>query len=383
MIKKHPDKVITIVALFTIILAGILGLLRETGDMKLELANLIREGEALQSEGENQYIISDARGENHLAYFSIETAAGYGGDLASVVRVDTLGTIENVYIIRHRETPSFLKKVKKNGLIRQLSGVSYSASFDREQGIDVITGATYTSEAIIECARLGSRKVAEASLGYVVPQEASIGFSVGVPEIALILLYLLALIGVYSKFPYKKGLRWFTMTGGLVVLGFWFAVPLTLSRINLFLLGFWPDWHDQLYWYILVFGFFLVLLVTRKNIYCSWICPLGCLQEGLGLIGGAKSRFSRRFNRIMRWLQRIVAWLAVVLALYFRNPVKLNYEIFGVTLSFTGATYLVILACIFLVASLFIKRAWCNYACPVTVVEDLVRILGRKKARNS
>lgn len=38
--------------------------------------------------------------------------------------------------------------------------------------------------------------------------------------------------------------------------GFWFSVPLTLSRINLFLLGYWPDWYDNLYWYILVLGFF-------------------------------------------------------------------------------------------------------------------------------
>jgi polyferredoxin len=61
-----------------------------------------------------------------------------------------------------------------------------------------------------------------------------------------------------------------------------------------------------------------------------------------------------------------------MLALYFRNPVKLNYEIFGVSLSLTGATYLFATTGIFFIASVFIKRPWCNYLCPMTPVSDLV-----------
>jgi polyferredoxin len=70
-----------------------------------------------------------------------------------------------------------------------------------------------------------------------------------------------------------------------------------------------------------------------------------------------------------------VAWVAILLALYFRSPVKVNYEIFGVSLSLTGATYLFVMTGIFFMASLFIKRPWCNYLCPITPVADLVRLL--------
>ena len=177
------------------------------------------------------------------------------------------------------------KKVVQKGLIRQLKGAAYADSFDSDQGIDVVSGATYTSIAIIECAKVGSRQIAKEELGLKVPTDIKTKFSLGIPEIALVLLYLVALAGVYTSFPYKKMLRWITLVAGLVILGFWFSLPLTLSRVNLFLIGFWPDWHDHLYWYILVYGFFLILLVTRKNIYCSWICPLGCIQDGIGLVG--------------------------------------------------------------------------------------------------
>ncbi len=169
------------------------------------------------------------------------------------------------------------------------------------------------------------------------------------------------------------------MLCGMFILGFWFSVPLTLSKINSFLLGYFPDWHTQLYWYLLIGGFVLSIVVTRKNIYCSWICPLGGLQECFGVVGAAKPRFSRRFNRIMKWVQRGVALLAVLLALYFRNPVKLNYEIFGVALSLTGATYLFAMTGLFMMASIFIKRPWCNYLCPIIPVSDFILLFTRRK----
>jgi NosR/NirI family nitrous oxide reductase transcriptional regulator len=289
--------------------------------------------------------------------------------------VDTTGKVEDLQIISHNETPSFINKVVRKGLLKNLKGSPFSSTFDPSGGIDVVTGATYTSEAIIECARKGSRQVASKELGWEVPDEQPSPFRVGIPEIALLLLYTIALLGVYTQFRYKRILRWATLFASLVVLGFWFSVPLTLSRINLFLLGYWPDWHDNLYWYILVFGFFLILIVTRKNIYCSWICPLGAIQDGLGLVGKARSRFPDQVNKTAKWIQRGIAWVAIVLALYFRTPVKVNYEIFGVSLSLTGATYLFIMTGVFFIASLFIKRPWCNYLCPITPVSDLLRTL--------
>lgn len=368
MTKRKLETILAGLALITVVIAGALGYYREAGQLEREIDSIFPQSSHL----------------DERAYISIESARGYGGDLVMAVRVDSLGIIQDLEIIRQRETPSFLKKVIEGGLLKELTGIAYSHSFRKGEEIDYVSGATYTSEAIVECALQGARNIARDKLGFEVPPEEKTRFSLGIPEIALVLLYVLALTGVYSSTRFKKTLRWMSLAAGLFVLGFWFSVPLTLSRINLFLLGFWPGWHDHLYWYILVFGFFLVLLTTRKNIYCTWICPLACVQEGLGLMGGARPRFSRRFNLVTTWIQRSVAWLAIVLALYFRNPVQLNYEIFGVSLSLTGATYLFIMTGVFLMASLFIYRPWCNYLCPITPIADLLRVLrGQNKLTQS
>lgn len=382
MTKKKTERILALIALLTIALAGLLGILKKANDYENEIALLLDDSEHMQLKGEGLYLISGTDSKELRAYITVAGAEGYGGELRTALRIDTLGRIADLQIISHNETPSFLKKVLNKGLIRQIKGRGYADLFDSDQGIDVVSGATYTSEAIIECGKAGSRRIAKEELGFEVPAEARARFSVGIPELTLVVLYLVALIGIYTSFPYKKVLRWTTLIAGLIVLGFWFSVPLTLSRINLFLLGFWPDWHDHLYWYILVFGFFLILLVTRKNIYCTWICPLACIQDGLGAIGGARPRFSRKVNQTLKWVQRFVAWLAIILALYYRNPVELNYEIFGVSLSLTGVTYLFIMTGVFFIASVFINRPWCNYLCPISPVADLVSLLsGSMKKR--
>ena len=122
-----------------------------------------------------------------------------------------------------------------------------------------------------------------------------------------------------------------------------------------------------------------VVIATRKNVYCNWICPVGCMQDIIGLAGDARPRFSKAVNSICRWLARILAWIAVVLALYFRNPVKFNYEIFGVAVNLTGATYIFILTGIFFIASVFIKRPWCNYLCPITPIYDILKLIRVKR----
>ena len=379
MTNRKLEKILALIAFTTVIIAGILGLKRETGDIEGEISSIIPEDYLAQPNGEGRFIVSNIETEHLLGYIIIESSEGFSGDMFAAVLVDTIGAIEDLKVISHQETPSFFRKVLKKGLLRNLKGTSYSSSFEFGNGFDVVSGATYTSDAIIECAKKGSRQIAESELGLDIPVEYESRFIIGIPDVALVLLYVIALIGVYSQFRWKKVLRWITMFTGLVILGFWFSVPLTLSRINLFLLGFWPDWHENLYWYILVFGFLLVLLITRKNIYCSWICPMGCIQDGLGLVGAAKPRFSRNINSVTIWAQRGVAWLAIILALYYGNPVKVNYEIFGISLSLTGATYLFVMTGSFFMASVFIRRPWCNYLCPITPVADLIHMLTSRR----
>ncbi len=379
MNRKRLERILAIISLFLVVMAGVLGIRREAQEVNNYLNGIIPEDHRAEALGGERFALYEPDSQTAKLYLINESSPGYGGDLVVSVLLDSAGIIRDLKVARHRETPSFLEKTEKKGLRRSLVGKSYDDSFIIGEDVDVVSGATYTSEAIISCAQLGSNKLARDQLKLEVSALEAPGLEIGIPEFALLALYVLALLGIYKLTEYKRTIRWITMLGGLLILGFWFSVPLTLSKLNSFLLGYFPDWHTQMYWYLLIGGFLLSIVLTRKNIYCTWICPLGGLQECLGAVGGAKPRFSRRFNGIMKWVQRGVALLAILMALYFRNPVKLNYEIFGVALSLTGATYLFVMTGLFIVASVFIKRPWCTYLCPIIPLEEMLRLLSPKQ----
>ena len=204
MKKGIGERNLAILAIISVIIAGVLGIFRETGGIENEIASIIPEGTLAQPKGEGRFMVFNNESELPIGYITIEISEGYSGDLVAAVLVDTLGIIGDLKVVRHRETPSFMEKVVRKGLLKRLAGISYSQSFELGKGVDIVSGATYTSEAIIECAKMGSRHVAESELGLEIPVEDEARFTVEIPEIALVLLYVIALIGIYTHFRYKK-----------------------------------------------------------------------------------------------------------------------------------------------------------------------------------
>ena len=164
------------------------------------------------------------------------------------------------------------------------------------------------------------------------------------------------------------------MMTGLIFLGFVFNRPLTLTVINRLLLGFWPQWRLELYWIILLAGIVFVLNADNKNPYCEWFCPFGAAQECLGAIGGARVPTPERLRIPLKWFQRILAFSAIIVALIYHNPSVSSYEVFGALFHLIGANWQFGLLAVVLVASLFLKRPWCRYLCPLRPVVDFIRL---------
>lgn len=156
--------------------------------------------------------------------------------------------------------------------------------------------------------------------------------------------------------------------------GFVYNSPLTIAYITKLLLGYWPQWQTNLYWYFLVGGILFVFTVDNKNPYCQWCCPFGAAQECMGAIGGAKSIVPGRFHIPLIWAQRALTLAAILLGVWFRNPGVAGYELFGTMFDLLGSSVQFVALGLVLVAALFIKRPWCNYLCPIRPVTDLIRL---------
>ena len=311
-----------------------------------------------------------------VARIGIGSADGYGGPFRVAVAVDHTGAVIGVAIVDDKETPAWMRRVLNSGLLSSLIGKSYGDDFILGNDVDGVTGATCTARALADATAVGSSGAAE-TFGLPTEERRPPRIVFGVPEIVLILLFAIGFVGHQSRFPYTKQARWLSMITGLVVLGFLYNSPVTLAYITKLVLGYWPQWQTNLYWYFLIGGILFVFTVDNKNPYCQWCCPFGAAQECMGAIGGAKNRTPLRFQRLFIWLQRLLTLAAILLGVWFRNPGVASYELFGTLFELLGTSIQFAALGLVLIAALFIKRPWCNYLCPIRPVVDLIRLIRR------
>ncbi len=324
----------------------------------------------------------DESDESFLSYISLGEANGYGGPMTLAVATNLEGEITGISVVEQRETPSWFKKVSDHGFLESLIGKKYSDNFIIDEDVHAVAGATVSSKAMAQAALEASRNIAENQLDFSVPPTTVPEIEFGIPEIVLLALYLVGFIGHRKNFKHTKQARWFSMLVGMFVLGFMYTNPLTISYINQFLLGFWPEWRTNLYYFMLLGGVFLVLIIDNKNPYCLWMCPFGAAQECMGLVGGAKqAKTNPKLTSIIKWAQRALALTAIVVALLFSNPGLSSYEIFGTLFNLNGTIFQFWILAMVLIFSIFFRRPWCTFLCPIPPIEGFIKLF-RKKVKS-
>lgn len=374
MTRKTTDRVFALGALILIAAVWVASAVRTRSD----LMPIVR-----QTAPEAGYVVGlpddsfsawvDDTQKEFIARIAIGTGDGYGGPLEVSVAVDDSGRVIGAVIADEKETPAWMARVLKYNFLARLIGMRYNDPFLVGEDVDGISGATCTVRALADAVAEGSRSASE-SLGLSVEPRRAPKIVFGVPEIVLILLFAIGFLGHRNRFPNTKQARWISMIIGLVVLGFVYNSPLTLAYVTKLLLGYWPQWQTNLYWYFLVGGILFVFTVDNKNPYCEWCCPFGAAQECMGAIGGAKNNTLGRFQYPLIWAQRLLTLAAILLGVWFRNPGVAGYELFGTLFDLLGSSVQFAALGLVLVAALFIKRPWCNFLCPIRPVTDLIRM---------
>ncbi len=373
--RRRMERALAVVAIILIALVWVLGAIRAEADRMPAVRRAMPDAGYFERQNGDIYAAWASEDKQELlGYVAIGTASGYGGPLNLAVAVDLDGQIVGVSTVRHKETQQWYERVVNQGLLDSLTGKSYDDRFQVKQDIDNVTGATYTSRALAEAALDGSRAAAQ-QIGLALRESEAPEIQFGLPEIAVLGLFAVGYIGHRRGFKYKKQFRWGSMLAGLIILGFLYNIPVTLAYFTKLVLGYWPQWQTNLYWYFLVGGLLFVVTADNKNPYCEWFCPFGAAQECMGLIGGAKVYTLRRHRTWLKWVQRGLALSAILLGVYFRSPGLASFEIFGTLFSLFGNMISVAVLALVLVVAMFVKRPWCSFLCPIDPVVDFVRVI--------
>ncbi len=315
-------------------------------------------------------------------FVAIRSARGYAGPVTVAVGLDTGGKIVNAVIVRHTESPAFFRRITEKGLPGRFKGKTCSDQFEIASDIDSITGATVSLAAVAEATHLACSDMATARLGLLPATRQKPAIQFGLPEILLILLIVTGFAAYGRKLPANTYVKWIVLAGSLIFIGFVLKRPISLININSLLVGYWPGWQNNVYWYLLLAAVLLPVMLKGKTPYCSNVCPFGAAQEILVSIGGSRKRLPVKWSQFLKILQRSLAWTAVMCALVFRNPAIVTYEVSATFFTVIGRNWQFILLALILILSLFIARPWCNYLCPVRAVCDYIRLLRRSLARH-
>lgn len=122
------------------------------------------------------------------------------------------------------------------------------------------------------------------------------------------------------------------------------------------------------------------LTVLSKKSFCSWVCPLGTVQEWFGRLGrqlfGRFMHLPRPIDRVLMGLRYVVLFgvLAMTWTVWQGDLGFRAYDPFFIL--FTGfqghelASFSVLIGVGVLAIALFVPFFWCRYLCPLGAVMD-------------
>ena len=368
--QNRRERLLLLLAAGAVVLAWFYGYFTSGADVAPLVPQVLPDVASVTMQGDI-FVGNDADGQV-IGYAATATSPGYGGPIDVLVGVDPTGEVLGVEIVTQRESPGFFRLVTSSDLVAEYTGRAITDPLRLGEDLDAVTGATVSAEGVSNAVRAAVRTVAASALDTTLPQEST-PIKFGAPEIVLILLFAAGYLGHRVRKPVlKKRIRWATLLGGLIFLGFVYTAPLTITMIASLLSGYWPDWHSNLYWYLLISGILFVTTVEAKNPYCSWFCPFGAFQECMAAVSGVKAYRPRDLGDTLKWVQRGLAFTAIVLGLALRRPGVAGYEPFATLFDLRGSLVQWALLIVVVLASLVMYRPFCNYLCPMDPVIDVI-----------
>jgi NosR/NirI family nitrous oxide reductase transcriptional regulator len=312
---------------------------------------------------------SDSEPEPNIpGYYIVSRTQGWGGPLTLAVAIDLFGLIQGVHVLEHNETLSFFYRLEKKEFFKQFISKHISDPLSPDKDVDTVTQATVSSEAFTKAVRLGSHWIGSEVFSLDIPRETS-QWNFGWQEGLLILLFAAAGLSLKTS---RRWIRGLIMTAAFLILGFKLNASLSIAHYGALLLGYVPQVIQNPFWWILVAGALLAVVLLKRNLYCHVLCPFGNLQELNAKISGINLPLAKGTARAARALPYVLTWLALMIIFLKSNPVGGAYEPFSTLFGFEGIEIQWIILPAVIVGSFFITRFFCRFFCPAGTLLNLV-----------
>ena len=306
---------------------------------------------------------------------------GYQGPTDAVVGFDPAGKVRGVAVLASYDNEPYVGYVRDDaafrGVYRGMSFEQVSGLDPRDTGIEGVSGATMTSQAVAEGIVRAARQHAEmratprrhaswvssvrdAMAGIDGPQWGALGVIVA---------------GIVTAFTRLRGTWFGRLALPIAVLAYLgFGAGALLSQAQLWGWAQAGVARGAVVLIALAVAALVLPIATRRNVYCSHLCAHGAAQQLL-------VRFVKPKRSLPGWLKPVfvpLPWtlLAVaILAALFHWPLNLvDLEPFDAYLPAVAGTAAITIFVVSLIASSFVPMAYCRHACPTGALLDHLRL---------
>ncbi|MBN2133740.1 MAG: 4Fe-4S binding protein [Sedimentisphaerales bacterium] len=306
---------------------------------------------------------------------------GFGGRIDLAVRTDASGKLLDFLIVRSNETPSYLELL--GGWLDSLKGRDLFVA-EPFAGIEAVTGATVSSEAVLAALRESSRRFAARVLGRsVASDEASAQrratrrwLPSGLDAAGLYLMGAFAAAVVVTRwggFRARLAVLAATFVAGGALLNAQYSSEQIATLLSL------QTPALQLTGTLLLTVGVPVLVLLFGNLYCGYVCPFGAGQELLSYVVPRRLKTvpARDDMRAGRFVKYVVLFVLIAAFFLSRNRTTLAGDplisVFNFRPSVAGlregvaawSDWMLVVLTIAVVGALFFIRFWCRYLCPV------------------
>lgn len=302
-----------------------------------------------------------------IAYLTTDVVPvikGYGGPIKIMVGVLPDGTVSKIHLLSHGETLSYVSGL--NGFLNQFEGKSSERGSSFIQGIDAITGATISSQAITSAVEKSLGIMVNSVLGQKAIPAQSAQTQIPWDQITVpVLLFMLGITGIISRIKY---FRWAALLGGFLYFGILKKTMVSVVQIAGIGLMQFPDFAQSPLWYALT-GLTLVCACVWGLIFCGSLCPFAALEEFMFYLSrrvGIKIlKPEASLDAKARYLKYAVLCSAVLVSWFMGHTQAVGIEPYLTLFTGKGTALAWALVCLMLIAALFNFRFWCKYLCPV------------------
>ena len=244
--------------------------------------------------------------------------------------------------------------------------------------MDAVSGATFSSKAIIENVRRGlayaKNNMPDAAADTATTRSVAAGNGGSAMAVGGIAALIVALLGAMVPiFTGNRRWHYVQLALNVVVLGLWTGTFVSYALfMRLFAEGVSMHTLGMLAAPLVMVIVALVYpLAGHSGYYCANVCPFGSAQELAGKLAKRKWRMSAALNRQLTTLRSLLWAVLMVLMLTGTWTAWMDYELFTAFLYTSASVWVTVVAALFLVVSVWVPRPYCRFVCPTGM---LIRI---------